>query len=90
VEPGDVYRELDDIDMPRQKDILREGVNIIDGYFHAVYLAAGDYPTRPDPGLSLTPLLEYPATPPRVTREVRSTYTDHDLCKDYLRQTRCQ
>jgi hypothetical protein len=43
VEPGDVDRELDDIDMPRLTEILWEGVNIIDGFYHAVYLGAGDY-----------------------------------------------
>ena len=43
VEPQDVDRELDDIDMPRLTDILWEGVSIIDGFYHAVYLGAGDY-----------------------------------------------
>jgi len=43
VEPGDVDRELDDIDMPRLTEILWEGVSIIDGFYHAVYLGAGDY-----------------------------------------------
>ena len=43
VEPGDVDRELDDIDMPRLVDILWEGASIMDGYYHAVYLGAGDY-----------------------------------------------
>ena len=43
VEPQDVDRELDDIDMPRLTDILWEGVSIIDGHYHAVYLGAGDY-----------------------------------------------
>ena len=43
VEPGDVHRELDDIDMPRLTDIMWEGVSIIDGFYHAVYLGAGDY-----------------------------------------------
>ena len=36
-------RELDDIDMPRLTDIMWEGVSIIDGFYHAVYLGAGDY-----------------------------------------------
>ena len=43
VEPGDVERELTDIDMPRLTDIMWEGVSIIDGFYHAVYLGAGDY-----------------------------------------------
>jgi len=43
VEPGDVDHELDDIDMPRLTDIMWEGVSIIDGFYHAVYLGAGDY-----------------------------------------------
>ena len=43
VEPGDVERELTDIDMPRLTDIMREGVSIVDGFYHAVYLGAGDY-----------------------------------------------
>ena len=43
VEPGDVQRELDDIDMPRLVDIMWEGASIIDGYYHAVYLGAGDF-----------------------------------------------
>ena len=43
VEPGDVQRELDDIDMPRLTDIMWEGASIIDGFYHAVYLGAGDY-----------------------------------------------
>ena len=43
VEPGDVDRELDDIDMPRLTDVMWEGVSIIDGFYHAVYLGAGDY-----------------------------------------------
>ena len=43
VEPGDVDRELDDIDMPRLTDIMWEGVSIIDGHYHAAYLGAGDY-----------------------------------------------
>jgi hypothetical protein len=43
VESGAVDRELDDIDMPRLTEILWEGVNIIDGFYHAVYLGAGDY-----------------------------------------------
>jgi hypothetical protein len=43
VEPGDADRELEDIDMPRLTDIMWEGVSIIQGYYHAVYLGAGDY-----------------------------------------------
>jgi hypothetical protein len=43
VEPGDVDRELDDIDMPRLTDIMWEGASIVDGFYHAVYLGAGDY-----------------------------------------------
>ena len=43
VEPGDVDRELPEIDMPRLTDIMWEGVSIIDGFYHAVYLGAGDY-----------------------------------------------
>jgi len=43
VEPEDVDRELDDIDMPRLTEIMWEGVSIIDGFYHAVYLGAGDY-----------------------------------------------
>jgi hypothetical protein len=29
--------------MPRLTEILWEGVSIIDGFYHAVYLGAGDY-----------------------------------------------
>ena len=43
VEPDDVDRELTDIDMPRLTEILWESVTIIQGYYHAVYLGAGDY-----------------------------------------------
>jgi hypothetical protein len=43
VEPGDVDRELDDIDMPRLTDITWVGASLIDGFYHAVYLGAGDY-----------------------------------------------
>jgi hypothetical protein len=43
VEPDDIDRELDDINMPRLSEILWEGVSIIDGYYHAVYLGAGDF-----------------------------------------------
>jgi len=43
VEPGDVDRELIDIDMPRLTDIMWEGVSIIDSHFHAVFLGSGDY-----------------------------------------------
>ena len=43
VESGDVQRELDDIDMPRLTDIMWEGVSTINGFYHAVYLGAGDY-----------------------------------------------
>ena len=43
VEAGDVDRELDDIDMPCLSEILWEGVSIIDGFYHAVYLGAGDH-----------------------------------------------
>ena len=43
VEPGDAQRELDDMDMPRLTDIMWEGVSIVDGHYHAVYLGAGDY-----------------------------------------------
>ena len=42
VEPGDEDRELTEIDMPRLTDIMWEGVSIIDGFYHAVYLGAGD------------------------------------------------
>jgi hypothetical protein len=42
VEPGDVQRELKDIDMSRLTEILWEGVSIVDGFYHAVYLGAGD------------------------------------------------
>ena len=41
--PATSDRELDDIDMPRLTDIMWEGVSIIDGFYHAVYLGAGDY-----------------------------------------------
>jgi len=43
VEPGDIDRELTDIDMPRLTDIMWEGVSVIDGHYHAVHLGAGDY-----------------------------------------------
>jgi len=62
VEPGDVQRELDDIDMPRLTEILWEGVSIIDGFNHAVYLGAGDY------GISFV----IPVDAPWVTGELRA------------------
>jgi len=43
VEAVDADRELDDIDMPRLTEILWEGVSVVDGHYHAVYLGAGDY-----------------------------------------------
>ena len=42
VESCDVDRELDDLDMPRLVDVMLEGVSLIQGHFHAVYLGAGD------------------------------------------------
>jgi hypothetical protein len=39
VEPGDVDRVLDDLDMPwRLSEVPFEGVTMVDGCFHAVYL----------------------------------------------------
>lgn len=43
VEPGDENRELTEIEMPRLTEIMWEGASIIDGFYHAVYLGAGDY-----------------------------------------------
>ena len=43
VEAVDVDQELHDIDMPRLIDMMWEGVSIVDGFYHAVYLGAGDY-----------------------------------------------
>ena len=43
VEAVDADRELDDLDMPRLVDVMFEGVSIVQGHFHAVYLGAGDY-----------------------------------------------
>ena len=39
MEPGDVDRVLDDLDVPyRLSEVPFEGVTLIDGLFHAVYL----------------------------------------------------
>ena len=43
LEPGDVDRELDEIEMPRLVDTMWDGANIVDGYYHIIYLGAGDY-----------------------------------------------
>ena len=40
IEPADVDRILDDLDMPyRLSEVPFEGVTMVDGCFHAVYLA---------------------------------------------------
>ena len=39
IEPGDVNRVLDDLDMPyRLSEVPFEGVTMVDGCFHAVYI----------------------------------------------------
>jgi hypothetical protein len=39
VEPGDLDRVLDDLDMPwRLSEVPFEGVTVIDGHFHAVFI----------------------------------------------------
>jgi hypothetical protein len=53
LEPGDVDRVLDDLDMPwRLSEVPFEGVPVVDGHFHAVYLAnnqfALGFPRCPD------------------------------------------
>jgi hypothetical protein len=63
-EPGDVHRELDDIDMPRFTEIMWESVSIIDGHYHAVYLGAGYY------GISLV----IPVDAPRGNDELREVF----------------
>jgi len=44
IEPGDVDRVLDDLDVPyRLSEVPFEGVTVIDGCFHAVYLANNQF-----------------------------------------------
>ena len=43
IEPGDVDRELTEIDMPKLTEILWEGTSIRDGFYYAVYLGTDDY-----------------------------------------------
>ena len=44
IEPGDVDRVLDDLDMPwRLSEVPFEGVTVVDGCFHAVYLANNQF-----------------------------------------------
>ena len=44
IEPGDVDRVLDDLDMPyRLSEGPFEGVSMVDGCFHAVYLANNQF-----------------------------------------------
>ena len=48
--------------MPRLTDIMWEGVSIVDGFYHAVYLGAGDY------GIGFV----IPVDAPWVTGELRA------------------
>ena len=44
IESGDVDRVLDDLDMPyRLSQVPFEGVTVVDGNFHAVYLANNQF-----------------------------------------------
>ena len=44
IEPGDVDRVLDDLDMPqRLSEVPFEGVTVVDQCFHAVYLANNQF-----------------------------------------------
>ena len=43
IEPGDVDRELNEVDMPRLADVLWEGASMRDGFIYAVYLGTDDY-----------------------------------------------
>jgi hypothetical protein len=44
IEPGDVDHVLDDLDMPHKlSEVPFEGVTVIDGCFHAVYLANNQF-----------------------------------------------
>ena len=44
IEPGDVDRVLSDLDMPyRLSEAPFEGVTVVDGCFHAVYLANNQF-----------------------------------------------
>ena len=43
IEPGDVDRELNELDMPSLADVLWEGASMRDGFIYAVYLGTDDY-----------------------------------------------
>jgi len=44
IEPADVDRVLDDLDVPyRLSEVPFEGVTVVDGCFHAVYLANNQF-----------------------------------------------
>ena len=43
IEKGDTERALDEIEMPRLKDIPWEGASMRHGYIYAVYLGTDDY-----------------------------------------------
>ena len=44
IEPGDAARVLDDLDVPyRLSEVPFEGVTVVDGCFHAVYLANNQF-----------------------------------------------
>ena len=44
IEPGDTDRVLDDLDVPyKLSEVPFEGVTVIDGCFHAVYLANNQF-----------------------------------------------
>ena len=44
IEPGDVDRVLDDLDVPhRLSEVPFEGVTVVDGCYHAVYLANNQF-----------------------------------------------
>jgi hypothetical protein len=43
IEPDDVDRELNEIDMPKLTEIFWEGASMRDGFIYAVYLGTDDY-----------------------------------------------
>jgi len=43
IEPGDVDRELNELDMPSLADVLWEGASMRGNFFYAVYLGTDDY-----------------------------------------------
>jgi hypothetical protein len=43
IEPGDIDRELTEIDMPKLSEIFWEGASMRQGFIYAVYLGTDDY-----------------------------------------------